>query len=208
LDATRFSIVGDAQSWADGQPWFTSEQHIDLITFDPAGGAEAEPTAESLQALRDRYPGIRIVALTGDRTPGALLRAIGWSVDSYLTKDMASETLSRSLQLVMLGQQIIPTALLRTLPEAKDDRDDRGGKPPDCSSRGLSARETQILCRLTGGRSNKAIARELGITEATVKAHVKALLHKIRARNRTQAALWALDNGFDWASARSSAIDR
>jgi two-component system nitrate/nitrite response regulator NarL len=59
----------------------------------------------------------------------------------------------------------------------------------------LSAREKCILrCILEGG-SNKAIARQIGIAEATVKVHVKAILRKIRVRNRTQAAIWALNNG-------------
>jgi two-component system, NarL family, nitrate/nitrite response regulator NarL len=197
LDSVQFSVVGDAPSWADAQPWFTAEPHIDLITFDPAGCGEEEPAVGRLQAVRDRFPGVRIAVLTGDHTPDALLRAIGWSVDAYLTKDMAPETLSRSLQLVMLGQQIIPAGLLRSLPEARDDQDSRRGEPGDGSSQGLSAREAQILCCLLNGHSNKAIARELGITEATVKAHLKALLRKIRVRNRTQAALWGLTNGFD-----------
>lgn len=60
----------------------------------------------------------------------------------------------------------------------------------------LSERESQILYFLTNGATNKAIARELGITEATVKVHVKSLLRKIHANNRTQAAIWALNSNF------------
>jgi len=58
----------------------------------------------------------------------------------------------------------------------------------------LSQREGQVLRCLVDGASNKAIARELEITETTVKAHVKGLLRKMRASNRTQAAIWALEN--------------
>jgi two-component system nitrate/nitrite response regulator NarL len=56
----------------------------------------------------------------------------------------------------------------------------------------LSDRERQILSCLIHGQSNKVIARELDIAEATVKVHVKGLLRKLRAANRTQAAVWAL----------------
>jgi DNA-binding NarL/FixJ family response regulator len=62
-------------------------------------------------------------------------------------------------------------------------------------SKGLSAREVQILRRLLVGDSNKMIANVLGITEATVKVHLKGLLRKISVANRTQAAIWARNNG-------------
>jgi two-component system nitrate/nitrite response regulator NarL len=64
----------------------------------------------------------------------------------------------------------------------------------EVSPRGLSARETVILRCLMQGDSNKLIARRFDITEATVKVHVKAILRKIHAKNRTQAAIWAAAN--------------
>jgi two-component system, NarL family, nitrate/nitrite response regulator NarL len=59
----------------------------------------------------------------------------------------------------------------------------------------LSVRQLSILNRLIEGASNKAIAREMAITEATVKVHVKAILRKIRVHSRTQAAIWAMSHG-------------
>ena len=59
----------------------------------------------------------------------------------------------------------------------------------------LSDREQQVLLCVARGESNKTIARSCSITEATVKAHVKAILRKIALRNRTQAALWAVEKG-------------
>ena len=64
------------------------------------------------------------------------------------------------------------------------------------SLRGLSPREQEILQSLVTGASNKLIAIKLGITEATVKVHLKTLLRKIDVNNRTQAAIWAINNGF------------
>ena len=58
---------------------------------------------------------------------------------------------------------------------------------------GLSQREVEILDFLVRGESNKSIARQLNVTEPTVKAHVKGLLRKIRVSNRTQAAIWAVN---------------
>jgi DNA-binding CsgD family transcriptional regulator len=62
--------------------------------------------------------------------------------------------------------------------------------------RNLSPRETDMLRSLSCGNSNKLIARDLGITEATVKVHLRSLMRKIVVENRTQAALWAQNNGF------------
>ena len=63
----------------------------------------------------------------------------------------------------------------------------------------LSGRELEIVQRLTDGMPNKIIANELSITEATVKVHLKTILKKIGAQNRTQAAIWAVQRGFSTA---------
>ena len=72
---------------------------------------------------------------------------------------------------------------------------------PQHSVRGLSPREQEILQALVTGASNKMIAIKLGIMEATVKVHLKTLLRKIDVNNRTQAAIWAMNNGFTADSA-------
>jgi two-component system nitrate/nitrite response regulator NarL len=70
------------------------------------------------------------------------------------------------------------------------------GAARGCGIHGLSEREDQILKALVRGYSNKMIARLCTVTEATVKVHLKSILRKIRAANRTQAAIWALQNGY------------
>jgi DNA-binding CsgD family transcriptional regulator len=68
----------------------------------------------------------------------------------------------------------------------------------------LTGRETTILRRVALGESNKMIARQFGISESTVKVHIKTILRKIRARNRTQAAIWAFENGIGGESSGRS----
>ncbi len=99
----------------------------------------------------------------------------------------------------MLGESILPFKVVRSLME----RAPQAGNQPvqdDCVAESklseltackLSAREAEILGCLTKGEANKVIARRLDITEATIKVHVKAILRKIGATNRTQAAMWA-----------------
>jgi two-component system nitrate/nitrite response regulator NarL len=68
--------------------------------------------------------------------------------------------------------------------------------PPLRNHPGLSEREVQILDGLVKGHPNKVIARTCNVTEATVKVHMKSILRKIRVDNRTQAAIWAMANGY------------
>ena len=102
---------------------------------------------------------------------------------------MAPEALIQSLQLVTLGEKVFPTNLATMLL-------DMNAPGPQHSIGGLSPREQEILQALVTGASNKLIAIRLGITEATVKVHLKTLLRKIDVNNRTQAAIWAMNNGF------------
>jgi two-component system nitrate/nitrite response regulator NarL len=153
-----------------------------------------EGIGEFLRDLRARIEGVKVVVLTSDRSRGTIGKAIGWAVDAYLLKDMSPEALTRSLQLVMLGQQIFPTRLMATLLQA-EPAEAPAGESLGGAGKGLSPREVQILRHLMNGYSNKAIARALEISEATVKVHLKALLRKVRVSNRTQAAVWAMNNG-------------
>ena len=79
-------------------------------------------------------------------------------------------------------------------PPAVDEPQPPGRQEQDEPERPLSQREAAILGHLVQGASNKVIAYQLKITEATVKVHVKAILRKIQVKNRTQAAIWALNN--------------
>jgi two-component system, NarL family, nitrate/nitrite response regulator NarL len=141
------------------------------------------------RALREMFPTARIVVLADDLSVEALRAAMGGGADGFLSKSVAPEALIQSLQLVTLGEKVFPTNLATMLL-------DMNAPGPQHSIRGLSPREQEILQALVTGASNKLIAIRLGITEATVKVHLKTLLRKIDVNNRTQAAIWAMNNGF------------
>jgi two-component system nitrate/nitrite response regulator NarL len=120
-------------------------------------------------------------------------------VDGFCLAASAPDVLIRSLELVMLGEAVLPSEVLRSildgspqhLEQPRHDPAPEGPKPSDLMDCKLSAKETQVLSHLRDGSSNKIIACKLDITEATVKVHVKAILRKIGVANRTQAAMWA-----------------
>jgi two-component system nitrate/nitrite response regulator NarL len=124
----------------------------------------------------------------------------------YFAQVTASEEFLKSIELVMLGQTILPSDLLSWVRNSEElgewskivEKSETGtGEQLRFEDKGralLSVREQGILHCITRGASNKMIARQIDISEATVKVHVKAILRKIGACNRTQAAIWALRN--------------
>ncbi|QCO16235.1 DNA-binding response regulator [Azospirillum brasilense] len=153
-------------------------------TNDEAGGVKRLRAATSAR--------IAVLAdAIADRTLSLSLKA---GADAYLNKSMSSESLLRALQLVMLGEVVYPTHVASLLiANANSERPQPERAQP--ANNELSKREVQILRCLLAGQSNKAIARNLHITESTVKMHFKNVMRKINAQNRTQAAVWAIQNG-------------
>jgi two-component system, NarL family, nitrate/nitrite response regulator NarL len=143
-----------------------------------------------LRGIREVFPTAKIVVLADDLSVDVLRATMGAGADGFLIKNVSPEALIQSLQLIMLGEKVFPTNLASMLLELNNT------PSPLTSIRGLSPREQEILQALVTGASNKVIAYRLGITEATVKVHLKTLLRKIDVNNRTQAAIWAMNNGF------------
>jgi two-component system nitrate/nitrite response regulator NarL len=178
LADTRFAVEAEFSS---------TEQVVDGAV---ASGLVIVGEGGDLQQLRGAYPQARIVVLASDFVVDALRDAMNAGADGYLMKNVSPEALLQSLELVMMGEKVFPTNLAAMLFDLNN------ASSPVNSVRGLSPREQDILRALVTGSSNKLIAIKLGITEATVKVHLKTLLRKIDVNNRTQAAIWAMNNGF------------
>ncbi|GLR79611.1 response regulator transcription factor [Azospirillum oryzae] len=190
FEGTPFNVVGEAGSLREGLSALNTGTNPDLILIDLPSGADEE--VDAMRTLRENHPSIRIVILTNDLETRRLSAALGAGAGGYLLKDIACEALMQSLKLVMMGEKVFPTHLAELLVNGRTE--DMGAELPT-RRKGLSQREVQILRCLLNGNSNKMIANHLNITEATVKVHLKSLLRKINASNRTQAAIWALNNG-------------
>lgn len=164
-----------------------------------------------IQEVRQRFPGIRIIALAETITPSVFLQTISAGIEGLLLKDISGDVLQRAIGLVLLGQHLFPAGLAQNLLPASGAQTQAAPMAFEPKSIGpvpgverertvmFSEREQQILQCLVSGFSNKAIARKLHIAEATVKVHVKGLLRKVQVSNRTQAAIWALSRGIKTA---------
>jgi two-component system nitrate/nitrite response regulator NarL len=209
LSGTQFRII-------DRQPDLRSIGEIvappgEQILFVVGLGSAASDGLAELHTIKERYPTARLVVLAERVEARSLVAALHAGADGYLPTTISCEALIKSLELVMLGIPVLPSATVSLIRDFEGELERRvgaqelakagaqgGGVPVPASLPTslpmLSARETQILSCLTEGAPNKLIARRFDITEATVKVHVKAILRKIRVKNRTQAAIWASGN--------------
>ncbi|MBD2749518.1 response regulator transcription factor [Microvirga sp. BT688] len=154
---------------------------------------------EVIKEVRAQSPDTRIVALADQFDLSFVQTAHEMGVTGFCLTTSGPEVLINSVELVMLGESILPFEVVRSLMERAPQPDNQlvqddslaQAKLSDLTACKLSAREAEILGCLTKGEANKVIARRLDITEATIKVHVKAILRKIGATNRTQAAMWA-----------------
>jgi DNA-binding NarL/FixJ family response regulator len=161
-------------------------------------------TVEQVGILRDRHPDGRLAVVADHYRPNELVSAFRAGATGYFVSAMSSDAFVKSIELVMIGETVFPPALLSFALEPEGNhledaalRDDNQAilvSTEDGIAPQLSPREKSILRCLIEGDSNKTIARKIDIAEATVKVHVKAILRKIRVHNRTQAAIWGMNN--------------
>jgi two-component system, NarL family, nitrate/nitrite response regulator NarL len=202
LEDTRYRV--DVLAPSIGQMMRHREQ-LDLLLL--LGFSNGDPEfLDALAELRARWPNARVVAIAENRAD-ELIAALKAGVHGYLARYISAEALLRFLRLIVLGQRVFSTRSL-DLPRHLDQRTARhaaqGLRAGGIDSSALTERERELLAFLVEGQSNKVIARELGIAEATVKAQMVKLFVKIGATNRTQAAVlaWTLHRASPLKSSR------
>jgi DNA-binding NarL/FixJ family response regulator len=137
---------------------------------------------DAITEIRREFPGARIIVLTTFDGDEDIYRALQAGAKGYLLKGMNADELTEAIRTVHAGKSRIPAVVAERLAE-------RMGGPS------LTGRELEVLRRIVGGRSNKEIAGELFISEATVKTHINSILSKLGVSDRTQAATTALQRG-------------
>lgn len=204
LRQARFRIAASVAS-IDEHAFIALPQDQPLLLILDADHNPSAAIGQIQRAKKD-YPAGRIAVLALYYQHADVVAAFRAGASCYLVRTMAGEALIKSLELVMLGETILPSTLLSNITGGVQLY---GSEPAEIGAEvetapllmtddgapRLSVREERILSYLVQGDSNKAIARSINISEATVKVHVKAILRKIRAHNRTQAAIWALHHG-------------
>jgi two-component system, NarL family, nitrate/nitrite response regulator NarL len=160
-------------------------------------------TVKVVERVRTLCPHARIMVLADQLDLDPMLLHPVAQVDGICSKTAEPAVVVKSLELILAGGSILPFAMIRSLLNRMDNGSDpsRGDTSTTMTeayepkAHGLSRREGEILRCLMEGAPNKLIARQFGLTEATVKVHVKAILRKTGMKNRTQAAIWAASHG-------------
>ena len=148
---------------------------------------------EVLKALREQGVNSPITMLTTSTDENDLVRTLRSGAQGYLLKDMDPKDLVAALQKIKDGETVVAPQLADTLARALQKKPAVSNPITPLSE--LTPREREIICHLAEGQSNKAIARDLGISDGTVKLHVKAILRKLNVRSRVEAAVIAVEQG-------------
>lgn len=146
---------------------------------------------EVLRKIRAIDGEMPIVMLTTSRDERDVIDSLQFGAQGYLLKDMEPDELIDALAQIVAGQTIVANELTAILARAVKGEVSQ----PDARSvlGTLTPREHEILCHLAEGQSNKVIARNLGISDGTVKLHVKAILRKLEVHSRVEAAVIAVE---------------
>jgi DNA-binding NarL/FixJ family response regulator len=137
---------------------------------------------EAIAAIRKRHKDARIVVLTNYEGSEDVFRALRGGAMGYLTKDASGDQVLEAILTARRGVRYLPRAVRDRLVERLPLSE-------------LTPREYQVLTLITRGLSNRDIAQELRIADKTVRIHVSSLLDKMNARDRTQAAIYAIQHG-------------
>ena len=145
---------------------------------------------EVLKALRAAEQKMPIAMLTTSAEERDVVSSLQNGAQGYLLKDMEPEDLITALEEIVRGKTVVANELAGVLAKAVKG----GGEGQSSGFAELTPREREILCHLAEGQSNKVIARNLGISDGTVKLHVKSILRKLDVHSRVEAAVIAVEH--------------
>lgn len=210
-----YGTIGSIDSAADAEKTLHLAEAPRLVILGPRPADEVASTAISIRRL---WRDAKIVLLSDQASSADYSKLLASEIDGCIPLFASPDDLADALKSILVAGDfrvlifktdkssstpyppgrgdalgLIANAPMRS-DVGKTDTLDRSSSVR--VSHGFSPRQEEILIGLTKGHTNKMIARTCGITEATIKVHMKSVLHKIRAVNRTQAAIWAIDKGY------------
>ncbi|WP_027857846.1 response regulator transcription factor [Marinobacterium jannaschii] len=136
--------------------------------------------------LRGQNPSIPVVVVSGSEEPHVMKRAIDYGASGFIPKSAPLDTISEAIVAVLEGEEWLPQEVAENLGEVSEE-DQRFAE----ALAALTPQQFRVLTMLTEGLLNKQIAYELNVSEATIKAHVTAILRKLGVHSRTQAVIAA-----------------
>ena len=157
-----------------------SDEPAVILLSIPDGGRLPGSLSELLIPAHDRLASVPVVVQSNDRPGHQVLELLKIGVQGYIPTSVSTEVAVQALRLVCAGGTFVPTSCLHSLPDRAQSASDGTGF--------LTGRQLQVVEAIRQGKPNKIIAYELNMCESTVKVHVRAIMKKLKARNRTEVA--------------------
>ena len=182
-DATaNFILFPSVSAWLKA-PQIT-HQHVVLLSVDPQPGRTLENCLDDLQMLRKAAPDTPVIVVSSEDNPDSVNDAMELGVNGYVCTNLHIEAMMRIIRLVQAGDRYVPASSFQAL--MRRPASNAENKVEQSSY--LSQREMLVAKALRRGTPNKVIAYELNMCESTVKVHVRHIMKKLKAKNRTQVA--------------------
>ena len=187
-DLEEFEIIGEAEN-GEQVIQLARELKPEIILMDIS-----MPVVSGLDAtkvIKSENPDIKIIILTVSSDDQDLFDAIRYGASGYLQKNVVTDQLCEALIQISNGEAVIPQAFIGKILQEFS----RNVTPADKQPETLSPRELEVLGYVAKGMSNKEIAKELFLSENTVKIHLRNILDKLHLNNRVQATAYAIRKG-------------
>jgi len=175
--------IGEAGTFEEVTDLLERDHDIDLILLDlRMPGVRG---FSGLMYLRAQYPSLPIVVVSANDDPGVIRRCMEFGASGFIPKTLGVEALRQAIARVLAGEVWTPPDVDLAI------KSDAESAAMIARLSTLTPQQVRVLMMLSGGLLNKQIAYELGVSEATVKAHVSAILQKLGVESRTQAVIAA-----------------
>lgn len=183
LSAEDGMELGSASSFEEAVRRIHEDEPYNLVLLD-----YKMPGMRGLDGLTEAIGikgGQRVALISGQATRDIAEEALSLGAAGFVPKTLPAKSLVNAVKFMAMGEQYAPIDFMK----AQDE------EAPHAMAERLTKRELEVLKGLTEGKSNKEIARDLDLTEPTIKLHMKTLFRKLEVNNRTQAAIVARDAG-------------
>ncbi len=177
-------VLMQASSFSQALKILEKEVDLDMIIVDL--DMPDMQWEEGIKILKQKSDEINIIVISASEDMRQIRKILQSGIKGYIPKRLESQTMHNALKLIVEGGIYIPPALVENNSEFSNN---------NRRSKTLTNRQSQVLDLIAEGKSNKQIAYEMGVSEATVKLHINALLRSLKVNNRTQAVITAQKMG-------------